>query len=130
MLKKIIEMKIKNLIFMSFTFLTISINPCSAQTVDERISEFSQARQNWLNQSCPRSLGPSLWRNCMEREMYALKEDVKDSKTLSESDKQWLEQACSKSLGPSLYKSCVNREISAFESGMPNLNKLNEQNKQ
>ncbi len=73
----------------------------------------------WLDQSCPRSLGPSLWRSCMQREMEALREvPITDLAKLPRSLQSWVNQSCPRSLGPSLYGNCVTREVAALQ--LPN----------
>lgn len=67
---------------------------------------------NWISDSCPRSLGPSMWSNCMTREVEALQNanidfDVSE---FSQSDMRWLAETCPVSLPPSLFVRCIERE--------------------
>ena len=122
------EAKMKNTIL----YISILILICSnslAQSIDQRIRNFSESTQSWLVQSCPKSLGPSLWNVCMEREIAALNQGMPDSKTMSSADRVWLEQSCPSMLGPSLFKICMEREKNAINQGMPNLDKLSTTNK-
>ena len=83
--------------------------------MNDSISEsMSQENKNWLNQSCPKSLGPSLWKNCINRESAALGSSTPNIESMSQENKNWLNQSCPKSLGPSLWKNCINRESAAL----------------
>jgi hypothetical protein len=70
--------------------------------------------QQWLNQSCPKVLGPSLWKSCMKRESAALNSGMPTIESMSQENQQWLNQSCPKVLGPSLWKSCMKRESAAL----------------
>jgi len=100
-----------------------------AESIDQKISNLPISTQNWLEQSCPKYLGPSLWKNCMEREISALNQGMPDAKTMSSDEKEWIEQSCPSYLGPSLYKSCMEREKIALKQGMPSLSSLSPSNK-
>lgn len=76
---------------------------------------FSPKQQDWLNTACPKSLGPSQWRSCMEREGAALQAPYNQSvERLTDRQRRWVAESCPRSLGPSLYRSCVDREVSAL----------------
>src|SRR5262245_51217257 len=45
--------------------LHIGIQPALSQTISNA--------EHWVNESCPKSLGPSVWRMCVDRETAALK---------------------------------------------------------
>ena len=64
----------------------------------------------WIEQSCPRSLGPSLNKNCVERETAAIKSGIPSMSQFPKRERDWIEQSCPRSLGPSLYRNCVVRE--------------------
>lgn len=92
-----------------------------AQSPDSALQSISSDEQAWVNQSCPRNLGPSLWSSCINREVRALKRGLPDLSKLSESDRNWAYRSCPSSLGPSLAISCLYRESNALNAGMPNL---------
>lgn len=79
----------------------------------------------WLNESCPRSLGPSLWSDCIQREKQALQSSWPNLNLLDERSRQWVFEACPRSLGPSLTLDCVRREEGALQApGWPELSAL------
>lgn len=88
----------------------------------------SSANQQWIDQSCSRSLGPSLWSKCVQRETTALKSGVPDLSSLSTEDQEWIKSSCSRSLGPSLTIRCMQREKAAIEAGMPDISILSRKN--
>lgn len=89
-------------------------------------------QQRWLDQTCPRSLGPSLWRSCIDRERAALtRADPSKLSSLPASSQQWVANSCPKSLGPSLYASCVQREVEALQKpGWPSMSHLSASDQQ
>jgi len=86
----------------------------------------SSGDQQWIDQSCSRSLGPSLWSNCVQRETAALKSGVPDISKLSIENQNWIQSSCSRSLGPSLAIRCIQREKAAIEAGMPDISQLSQ----
>jgi S1-C subfamily serine protease len=93
----------------TFVVLLTPENVASAQ------SELSAEDQSWLNQTCPRSLGPSLTKSCLERNTPAVSSQPSLG-VFSSADQDWLKQTCPKSLGPSLRESCLERNIPAVQS--------------
>lgn len=81
------------------------------------LSNMSAEDQAWVNRSCPKSLGPSLWTNCVRREVSALSRGMPDLSALRPDERAWIRQSCPQSLGPSLYRSCVSRETRAVAGG-------------
>lgn len=95
-----------------------------AETPQEALKSLSAYDQKWVNESCSRSLGPSLWSSCVRREVDALRAGVPDISTFSAAIQSWIRSSCSPSLGPSLAISCMQREKAAIEAGLPDLSKL------
>jgi hypothetical protein len=89
----------------------------------------SSKDQQWIDQSCSRSLGPSLWSSCVQRETAALKSGVPDISKLSIENQNWIQSSCSWSLGPNLAIRCIQREKAAIESGMPDISQLTKSQK-
>jgi len=87
-------------------------------------SNLSPEDQAWVTRSCPRSLGPSLWNNCVRREVNALSRGRPDLSNLKTDERNWVLRSCPSSLGPSLVIACLNRELQALAGGMPNLSAL------
>jgi hypothetical protein len=88
------------------------------------LSNLPPEDQAWVNRSCPKSLGPSLWTSCVRREVSALSRGHPDLSKLKPEDRNWILRTCPTSLGPSLAISCVNRELQALARGLPNLSAL------
>jgi hypothetical protein len=88
------------------------------------LSKLAARDREWVDRSCPKSLGPSLWTSCVEREAAALSLERPDLSNLTAKDRNWLFRACPRSLGPSLTIACLNREAPAIKSGMPDLSRL------
>lgn len=95
-----------------------------AQSSDAALQSLPKAQQDWVNRSCPRSLGPSLWTSCVNREVSALRGVVPDLSKLSEANRAWAQESCPSSLGPSLAISCLSRELAALSAGMPRIDEL------
>lgn len=100
-----------------------------AQTPNEVLSNLTAADQAWVNRSCPKSLGPSLWSSCVLRESAAAKSGKPDLSNLNNDLRNWVVKSCPDSLGPSLAISCLNRESSALAQGMPDLSSLTQEQK-
>lgn len=100
-----------------------------AQSPQDLLDAFPAEHQQWINQSCPRFLGPSLWSSCVLREVMALKSGLPNISSLSTENQSWIRTSCPSLLGPSLTISCMRREKTAIESGLPNLSKLTSQQK-
>lgn len=95
-----------------------------AQSPDAALQTLSPEQQAWVNRSCPRSLGPSLWTLCVNREVGALTGGLPDLSKLSDSDRNWIYRSCPSSLGPSLTIACLSRELHALSTGIPKLDQL------
>ena len=86
-------------------------------------SDLSAEQRQWINETCPRSLGPSLWRICVDREEGALlSRSPPEISSLSSANRQWVLETCHRTLGPSLFGGCVRREVEALQrAGWPDL---------
>jgi hypothetical protein len=100
-----------------------------AQSPEAALASLAPDQQSWVNRSCPRSLGPSLWTSCVQREVQALKGGVPDLSVLGEADRAWIARSCPSSLGPTLAIACSSRELAAIRAGMPNLESLTPEKK-
>lgn len=115
--------------FATTVFFAIATEQAPAQAPDAALQSLSQDQQAWVNRSCPRSLGPSLWSMCVNREVGALKGGLPDLTNLSESQRAWVQRSCPSSLGPSLAITCLNRESNAIGAGMPPIDHLSSQDR-
>ncbi len=114
----------RNIVSFATSVLLVFTGEALAQSPDSALQSISPDQQAWVNQSCPRTLGPSLWSSCINREVRALKGGLPDLSKFSESDRNWAHRICPSSLGPSLAISCLRRESNAVNAGMPNLTQL------
>jgi hypothetical protein len=101
-----------------------------AQDPDAALSKLSPDARDWVNRSCSRSLGPSLWSSCVVREASAASRGKPDISSLKPELRAWVISSCSDSLGPSLAISCLTREKAALVGGLPNIASLTEEQKQ
>lgn len=100
------------------------------QSPDATLSKLSPDTRDWVNRSCSRSLGPSLWSSCVVREASAASRGKPDLSGLKPEFQAWVVSSCPDSLGPSLAISCLTREKAALGAGLPNISPLTEQQKQ
>lgn len=112
-----------------FLFLLFASGILWAQTPNEALSSLTSEYQSWVNRSCPKSLGPSLWSSCVLRESAAAKVGKPNLSGLNSDLRNWVVRSCPDSLGPSLAISCLNRESAALAQGIPNLSSLTEEQK-
>ncbi len=114
-----------------FTSLAILVAQSAiAQDPDAALSKLSPDARDWVNRSCTRSLGPSLWSSCVDREASAASRGKPDLSSLNPELRAWVIRSCSDSLGPSLTISCLTREKAALADGLPNISSLTEEQKQ
>ncbi|MCY4431337.1 MAG: hypothetical protein OXC11_13225 [Rhodospirillales bacterium] len=83
-----------------------------AQTADE---------QAWIEDACPRMLGPAGWNNCAERHLQALRAGLPDLTRIKNEDRSWIEDACPRMLGPAGWKNCAERHLQALRAVLPEL---------
>ncbi|WP_162918771.1 S1C family serine protease [Taklimakanibacter deserti] len=94
--------------------LTI-IAPSKAETIKEALASLRPSLKQWVEQTCPRYLGPALWKDCVERQVSALREPKwPDPKKVGQEGHQWILETCPHYLGPSLWRDCAERNISAL----------------
>ena len=102
----------------------------AAQDPEAVLSELSPEARDWVNRSCSRSLGPSLWNSCILREAPAASRGKPDLAGLTPELRTWVINSCSDSLGPSLAISCLDREKAALTGGLPDTSSLTEDQKE
>lgn len=101
-----------------------------AQNPDVALSKLPKDMRDWVNRSCPRSLGPSLWTSCIVREASAGSRGKPDLSRLKPELQAWVIRSCPDSLGPSLAISCLTRESVALANARVDISSLTEQQKQ
>ena len=68
----------------------------------------------WILEACPRGIGPSLWKDCIRREIRALQAGIPDISHLKPRDQAWIRTSCPRMIGPALYRDCAIRELNAL----------------
>lgn len=108
--------------------LSISVSAFAADPT-AMLSSLSSDNRSWVERSCPKSLGPSLWSSCVKREVSALKSGIPDISKLTSEQQAWIKRSCPNSLGPSLAISCLRREKAAIKGGANDLSGLSAKQK-
>ncbi len=111
-------------------FTLLCAQAAIAQSPDAALSNLSPVAREWVNHSCPRSLGPSLWSSCIVREASAATIGKPDLSGLNPVLGAWIVNSCPDTLGPSLTISCLNRENAALRADLPSFSSFTEQQKQ
>lgn len=106
------------------TFQCLNVLAQDMATTEAALNRLNNESRDWIQSSCPRSLGPSLWLNCVNREIAAVRDKSTQYESMSSEHLAWIEQSCPRSLGPSLYKNCAERETFAIKSGIPQISQL------
>ena len=87
----------------------------SGQSVADQFNALPVSVRDWVSETCPRSIGPWLWRNCVQQQIDALtRPGWPDLRYLSKADQTWVTDTCPRSIGPWLWRNCAEREISAL----------------
>lgn len=117
------KLALMSLLAASFTF------NASADTFDTQLNQLPADQRAWVTRSCRRSLGPSLYKDCMSREIDALLSPWPDLSDLSQADLAWVQQSCPYSLGPNLYKDCITRDSEALRAQLPAMTDINDEDR-
>jgi Trypsin-like peptidase domain len=89
---------------------------CPAAQIAVAQGQLTDAKERWIAETCPRTLGPSLWRSCVEGERAALANAVRpDLSALPADTQQWVANSCQRSLEPNLYRKCMQRDVAALK---------------
>lgn len=110
--------------------LALAAPIAAAQDPETALAKLSPEARDWVNRSCSRSLGPSLWSSCINREASSASRGKPDLSGLKPDLRTWVIESCSDSLGPSLAISCLAREKAALANGLPDTSSLTEEQKQ
>ncbi|PVE20595.1 hypothetical protein DC522_31385 [Microvirga sp. KLBC 81] len=102
-----------------------------AQTTSEDLSALDPDNRRWVEQTCPRSYGPSLWTSCVSRQIAALRAPGWPAVSELAPEMQiWVMQSCPTSHGPQLWRSCAERQVAALSSSLPNVSDLSSEARQ
>ena len=99
-----------------------SDDPQDTQThrADEDAVDAETAEINaWIDDACPRLLGPASWSRCVRRERNAVNAGLPSTKGLPAEIRAWIDDACPRLLGPASWSRCVRRERNAVNAGLP-----------
>jgi len=118
----------KTLVFLAITAIFVQF--AVAENPDKVLSKLTPQMRDWVNRSCSRSLGPSLWSNCVIRESSAASTGKPDLSGLKPDFREWVIRSCPDTLGPSLTINCLNREKAAILGGLPDVSSLTPEQKQ
>ena len=121
-------MRLQGSLFTILAILTAQL--AAAQDPDTALSKLSPDARDWVNRSCSRSLGPSIWSSCVVREASAASRGKPDLSGLTPELRAWVLDSCSDSLGPSLAISCLTREKAALAGGLPDMSSLTDEQEQ
>lgn len=110
--------------------LVIVAGTAKAASDEELLSGLTAQERSWIEESCPRSLGPSVFLSCVQREASAIRSGVPDISGFPDDQQAWIRESCPSSLGPSVYASCVKRETSALRGGVLDLDSLDPDTRQ
>ena len=73
----------------------------------------------WIDDACPRGLGPAIWSRCVQRERAAVNAGLPTTDGLPTDIRAWIDDACPRGLGPAIWSRCVQRERTAVNAGLP-----------
>jgi hypothetical protein len=116
-------MNIKSLLLAPMIFAIVS-GTAYAASEEELLSGLTAQERSWIEDSCPRSLGPSVYLGCVQRETSAIRSGIPDLTGLPDDQQAWVRESCPPSLGPSVYASCIERETSALRGETVDLDSL------
>ena len=87
----------------------------SGQPAVDQFNALPAEMKDWVSETCPRVIGPALWRDCVEQQIAALtRPGWPNLSQLSAPDQAWVADTCPTILGPSLWRDCVELQISAL----------------
>lgn len=111
-------------------FSAIVSGAAVAATGDELLSGLTDQERSWVEGTCPRSLGPSIYLGCVETEVAAIRAGIPDVSGLPDDQQAWVRDTCPESLGPSVYAGCLRTEMSALRGGSGDLDSLDPEMRQ
>ena len=87
---------------------------------DDAVNTETAKINTWIEDACPRLLGPASWSQCVRRERNAVNAGLPSTKGLPADIRAWIEDACPRLLGPGSWSRCVQRQLQAVDTGLPN----------
>jgi hypothetical protein len=122
-------MNIKSRLLLPMMFAIVA-GTAHGASGEEVLSGLTAQERSWVEDSCPRSLGPRIFLSCVEREVAAIRAGIPDVAGLPDDQQAWVRESCPDSLGPRVYASCVKREMSALRGGAVDLDSLDADTRQ
>ena len=108
--------------FLLILTLVVFGEQAKSQSASEDLSALDPDNRLWVEQTCPRSYGPSLWTSCVTRAITALRAPGWPAvDELTPDMQEWVMQSCPITYGPQLWRSCAAREVAALTASLPNL---------
>ena len=117
--------------FLLILTLVVFGEQAKSQSASEDLSALDPDNRLWVEQTCPRSYGPSLWTSCVTRAITALRAPGWPAvDELTPDMQEWVMQSCPITYGPQLWRSCAAREVAALTASLPNLADLSTESRQ
>src|SRR5205814_9472225 len=98
---------------------------CFAAEIAVAQEQFTDTQERWIAENCPRTLGPILWRGCVEGERAALSNAVTPHLSALPADtQQWVANSCPR-LPEAGHRRRMQREVAALKRpGWPSITHL------
>ena len=96
------------------------LRSAGAEHAAGQTSDADTAKINaWIDEACPRLVGPASWSRCVERERKAVNAGLPSTEGLPADIRAWIDEACPRLVGPASWSRCVKRERRAVNAGLP-----------
>ena len=86
---------------------------------DDAVNAETAEIKAWIDDVCPRLLGPASWSRCVRHERKAVNAGLPSTKGLPAEIRAWIDDACPRLLGPASWSRCVRHERKAVNAGLP-----------
>ena len=73
----------------------------------------------WIDEACPRFVGPASWSRCVERERSAVNAGLPSTEGLPADIRAWIDEAWPRFVGPASWSRCIRRELNAVNARVP-----------
>ena len=86
---------------------------------DDAVNAETAEIKAWIDDVCPRLLGPASWSRCVRHERKAVNAGLPSTKGLPAEIRAWIDDACPRLLGLASWSRCVRHERKAVNAGLP-----------
>ena len=90
------------------------------QRADDAVNAETAKIDAWIDDACPRLLGPASWSLCVRHQRNAVNAGLPSTKGLPADIRAWIEDTCPRLLGPASWSLCVQHQLQAVDAGLPN----------